>query len=141
MSVTVLLSYEERLAEVHRRLPVMLLQRDRDYRLNIRREPGIVFPLERIDQPLRFDYLKVFTALPQIEFLQYAIPNIEAIGMQAKPPLPSRPRIVFDISRLKLPRSSPMLHVFRIRPNLPHQLARSIEHPRNMQLMLRSHLW
>src|SRR5207302_8213338 len=90
--------------------------------------------------PLRFDYLKVFTALPQIEFLQYAIPNIEAIGMQANPPLPSRPRIVFNISRLKLPRSSPMLHVFRIRPNLPHQLARSIEHPRNMQLMLRSHL-
>src|SRR5437868_10077788 len=140
MSIAVFIGYEERLVEVHRRFPAMLFKRNGNHRLNNLREAGVIFPLERVNQPLRFDDLKVFTALPEIECLQLTVAGIESIRMQAKPPLPSRPRIVFNMSRLELTRSGPMLHMFRVRPHLPHQLAWRIEHPRNMQLMLRSHL-
>src|SRR6266851_506883 len=133
--IAVFVGYEESLVEVHRRLPVMLLERHRNHRL-MTAKPGALVPLKRIDQPLRRNHLPGFAALPQIKLPQHAVACIESIAVQTKPPLPARPRVVLYIRRHKLTWSSPLLHMFRIGPHLPHQFARRIEHPSNMQLML-----
>src|SRR6266851_1058530 len=57
--------------------------------------------------------------------------------IEAAVPSPNVPvAVVLYIRRHKLTWSSPLLHMFRIGPHLPHQFARRIEHPSNMQLML-----
>src|SRR6266550_88920 len=136
--IAVFIGYEERLVEVHRRLSVMLLERDRHHRLVTAQSSAFV-PLKRVDQPLRRNHLPVLAALTQIELPQHAVARVEPIAMQTKPPPPTRPPVVLHMRRRKLTRPTPMLHMFRIGPHLPHQFARRIEHPRNMQLMLRSH--
>ncbi len=135
MSVAVLLGYEESLVEVHRRLSVILLKRDRNHCL-VTAKPGAFVPLKRVDQPLRLNHLPVFAALPQVELPQDAVARVEPIAMQTKPPLPARPRFVFQMRRNELTRPSPMLHMLRIGPHLPHQLARRVEDPCDVELML-----
>src|SRR5271154_6677377 len=137
MPIAVSRSYEKRLAKVHRCLSVVLFQRDRNHCLNVGRKTGVLIPLEGVDQPLWFNHFKVFTALPQVKHPQDSIANIESIGMQAKPPLSSRPTIVFNIPGLKLPWPAPMLDMLRIGHHLPDQLPRRIELARDAKFMLR----
>src|SRR5215813_4154480 len=53
MTVAISGSHEKRLAKLHRRLSAMLLERDRNHRLNIGRKAGVLVPPERVNQPLR----------------------------------------------------------------------------------------
>src|ERR1700716_1473596 len=68
--IAVFIGYEESLVEVHRRLSVMLLERDRHHRL-VPAKPRALVPLKRVDQPLRRNYLPVFAALTQVKLPQH----------------------------------------------------------------------